>query len=327
MSLMILRFLHKAAIISEDDKINPDGTAANPWKLCSMQKVEELKSLVRLIPIWFAGIIYFVFITMMENYAVFQALQLNRHLGRTNFQIPAASFIGIALLTTSLWLVIYDKVIVPVLHKFTGKEGGIKNIDRIAIGIAIAILAMVVSAIVEKHRRTVAIKSGLLVSPLSWGWLVPQLIISGLSLPFGVVGVYELYYKEVPDSMKSIGGSFYYCGSAISSYLSTFILSMVQKETTRSSTGNWLSDDLNKGRLDYFYYLMAGLQLVNLVYFMACAKWYNSKGFNEVIPDMDHGLLNQTGPAKQACSGENWTSFEETDPDSGVESLIQQNRA
>ncbi|GAB2223781.1 hypothetical protein Drorol1_Dr00004521 [Drosera rotundifolia] len=289
------RFLDKAAVMSEDDEINSDGTAANPWELCSMQKVEELKSLVRLIPMWFAGILYFVFISMMENYAVFQALQLNRHLGRTNFQIPAASFIGIALLTTSLWLVIYDKIIVPVLRKFTGKEGGITNIERITIGIAIAILAMVVSAMVEKHRRNVAIKLGLLISPLSWVWLVPQLVIAGVSFPFGVVGLYELYYKEVPDGMKSIGGSFYYCGSAISSYLSTFILSMVQKETTRSSIGDWLPNDLNKGRLDYFYYLMAGLQVVNLVYFVACAKWYNSKGFRGVIPDTDHEVNKLKG--------------------------------
>lgn len=39
-----------------------------------------------------------------------------------------------------------------------------------------------------------------------------------------------------------------------------------------------MGDDLNKGRLDFFYYSIAALEIFNLGYFLVCAKWYKYKG-------------------------------------------------
>ncbi|KAJ4707526.1 Protein NRT1/ PTR FAMILY 2.11 like [Melia azedarach] len=41
------RFLDKAAIITADDQINSNGSAAEPWKLCSIHQAEEVKCVVR----------------------------------------------------------------------------------------------------------------------------------------------------------------------------------------------------------------------------------------------------------------------------------------
>jgi peptide/histidine transporter 3/4 len=77
--------------------------------------------------------------------------------------------------------------------------------------------------------------------------------------------------------MKSIGGSLFYCGMAGSSYLSAFLVSVVHRTTSESATGNWLPEDLNKGRLEYFYFMITGIEVLNFVYFLICSKWYKYK--------------------------------------------------
>ena len=78
--------------------------------------------------------------------------------------------------------------------------------------------------------------------------------------------------------MRSIAGSLLFCGMAGSSYLSGFLIAIVHRITEGGATGNWLPDDLNKGRLDYFYYMIAALGVVNFGYFLICASWYQYKG-------------------------------------------------
>ncbi|RID43865.1 hypothetical protein BRARA_I00700 [Brassica rapa] len=51
--------------------------------------------------------------------------------------------------------------------------------------------------------------------------------------------------------------------------------------TQNSAGGNWLAEDLNKGRLDYFYFLLAGILAVNFAYFLVMARWYRYKGSDD----------------------------------------------
>ncbi|CAI9753890.1 unnamed protein product [Fraxinus pennsylvanica] len=280
-----LRFLNKAAIITDDDEINADGSAANPWGLCSIQQVEEVKCVVRVIPMWIAGIIYYVVLAQMQTYVVFQAIQSNRQLGSGKFQIPAASYSVFTMLSLTIWIPIYDRLIIPSLRRMTRKEEGISLLQRIGIGMVLAIVTMLVSALVENHRRTLAITHpslGLVprkgaISSMSGSWLIPQLAIAGISEAFTVIGQVEFFYKQFPENMRSFAGSFLFCGFTMSSYLSSFLISVIHRTTRVGRTENWLSEDLNKARLDYFYYLVAGLEVVNLGYFLICSKYYKYK--------------------------------------------------
>ncbi|KAM2076252.1 hypothetical protein ACFX1T_039017 [Malus domestica] len=270
------RCLDKAAILTPEDKINPDGSAADPWRLCSMQQVEEVKCLLRVLPIWAAALIYHIAIVQQQTYVVFQALQSNRRLGKTSFQIPAASYTIFLMLGMTIWIPIYDRLLVPFLQRLTGKEGGITLLQRIGIGIFLSVITMLVSAFVEQHRRTIALTKP--IPGMSGFWLVPQLTLAGLAEAFAAVGQIEFYYKQFPENMRSIGGSLFFCGMAGSSYLSSALIAIVHRTTEGAATGNWLPEDLNKGRLDYFYYLIAALGVINLGYFLMCSKWYNYKG-------------------------------------------------
>ncbi|MCL7043493.1 hypothetical protein MKW94_001609, partial [Papaver nudicaule] len=139
------RFLDKAAILTADDKINPDGSAENPWRLCGMQQVEEVKCVLRIIPIWASGIIYYVAIVQQNTYAVFQALQSDRHLGSSSkFEVPAASYIVFQFLSLTFWIPIYDRLVVPAIRKRTKIEGGITLLQRMGIGMVLSIITMLV---------------------------------------------------------------------------------------------------------------------------------------------------------------------------------------
>ncbi|KAK9669299.1 hypothetical protein RND81_13G122400 [Saponaria officinalis] len=286
------RFLEKAAIITEEDLINSDGSPTDPWKLCSIQQAEQVKCLIRVFPILLAGIIYSVSTTTMGNYTVFQALQSDRRLGK-NFRIPAASYSIFTMITVTLWIPFYDRIVVPKLRKITGKDDGITVLQKLGVGIAILVICLVTCGICEHFRRVYALTKPILgidpqrgaISSLSSMWLVIPLALAGFSEAFAMVASVEFYYKQFPENMRSIGAAFLFCGMAVSSYLSSFLQTVVSRLSSGPKNKGWLTNDLNEGRLDYFYYLMAVLEIFNLAYFLVCAKWYRYRGTGESSSD------------------------------------------
>ncbi|XP_017974412.1 PREDICTED: protein NRT1/ PTR FAMILY 2.11 [Theobroma cacao] len=285
------RFLDKSAILTPEDQINSDGSAANAWKLCSIQQVEEVKCLARVIPVWASSIIFLTSLVQQNTYVVFQVLQSDRRLGSGGFKVPAASYTVFQMLSLTLWIPLYDRVLVPSLRRLTGKQGGITLLQRMGIGIIFSLITMLLSGLVEKQRRNLALtrptlgiapKGGAISSMSGW-WLVPQLFLTGICEGFNCIGQIEFYYKQFPENMRSIAGSFFFLGLAGSSYLSGFLVSIVHHITSRTEAGDWLPEDLNKGKLDYFYYLIAALGFINFVYFLVCAKWYKYKAADDTI--------------------------------------------
>ncbi|KAL3640626.1 hypothetical protein CASFOL_015594 [Castilleja foliolosa] len=288
------RFLNRAAIQTREDELNSDGSAADPWRLRSVQQVEDVKCVVRVIPVWTSGIIYYIFWVVTQNYVVFQAIQADRRLGNGNFEIPAATYQVYTMITLTIWIPIYDRILVPFLRKVTGKEEGITILQRIGIGMLFGIVTMIISGYVEYQRRTMALTRSTVgsvpregaVSSMSGNWLMPQLVMAGLSEGFSVIGLVEFFYKQFPENMRSLGPSFLFTGFALSSYLSSFLISIVNQTTEIGDGVNWLAEDLNQGRLDYFYYLIAGLEIVNLGYFLICAKWYKYRKTDSSTKDV-----------------------------------------
>ncbi|XP_024971157.1 protein NRT1/ PTR FAMILY 2.11-like isoform X2 [Cynara cardunculus var. scolymus] len=288
-------FLNKAAIKTENDKINPDGSSGNRWTLCSIQQVEEVKCVIRTVPIWLACIIYNVSLHQMQTYTVFQALQSDRRLGSGTFQIPAASYTVFQMLALTVWIPIYDRLLVPCLRKITNKKQGISVLQRIGVGAGIAILTMLVAALVETKRRDLAhakptlgsVRGKGAISSMSGYWLILQLAVAGLSEGFAIIGFVEFFYKQFPENMRSFAGAFLFCGMAMSSYLSSFMISVVHRTTREvGSTTNWLAEDLNEAKLDNFYYLCMGLEVLNFMYYLMVAKWYKYKGTGDEKDDV-----------------------------------------
>lgn len=94
---------------------------------------------------------------------------------------------------------------------------------------------------------------------------------------FTLVGHIQFYNNESLDKMKSIGNSLQYLVVAFSIYVGTLLVNVVHQLTRKHGGIDWLNDDINAGRLDYYYFLMAGLALINLIYILFCVKHYRYK--------------------------------------------------
>ncbi|KAF3446040.1 hypothetical protein FNV43_RR11218 [Rhamnella rubrinervis] len=70
-----LRCLNKACIIKDSQQnLTPNGTDVDPWSVCTVDQVEELKSLIRIMPIWSTAIFMSV---MMSQAAIVEMTRRN----------------------------------------------------------------------------------------------------------------------------------------------------------------------------------------------------------------------------------------------------------
>ncbi|XP_059643547.1 protein NRT1/ PTR FAMILY 1.2-like [Cornus florida] len=272
-----LRFLNKACIIRKPEDITPDGIALNPWSICTVEQVEALKALLKVTPIWSSGIMMTINISQ-PSFPVLQAKSLDRHL-TSSFQIPAGSFGMFTIIALTLWIVLYDRVILPVASKIKGKPVYLGVQLRMGIGLFFSCLAMVVSALVENVRRRKAIKQGFLnnaggLVDMSAMWLVPQHCLNGLAEAFNAIGQTEFYYTEFPKSMSSIASSLFLLGMAVANLLATAILSTVNDLTKKGGKESWVSNNINRGQYENYYWILAILSSINLLYYIVCSLAY-----------------------------------------------------
>ncbi|KAL4351170.1 hypothetical protein GQ457_06G005310 [Hibiscus cannabinus] len=268
------RFLNKAAIMTEND-IELNGSF-NRWRLSSVQDVEEVKCIIRIIPVWSSGIIGFTAMGQQWTFTLPQALIMDRHLG-PKFIIPAGSMGVISMIVIGIYVPFYDRILAPALQKITKREGGITLLQRIGIGHFFTILTLIACGVFEQKRRNWA-TSHPGAAPISVFWLSPQLILMGFCESFNILGQIEFYNRQFPDNMRSIANSLIFCSLAGSSYLCSMVVNIVHHVTGGHGHPDWLTNDLNAGRLDYFYYIIAVMAVFNFVYFIYVARRYQYKG-------------------------------------------------
>nr|QSV51797.1 nitrate transporter [Chlorophytum comosum] len=272
-----LKFLDKAATVSSVD--TKSDSLSNPWRLCTVTQVEELKILVRMFPIWATGIVFSAVCSQISTMFVEQGMVLNTTIGA--FTIPPASLSTFDIISIVIWVPLYDRILVPLARKFTGKERGFSELQRMGIGLFISILAMAVAALVEIRRLDIARAEGLIdkkvAVPMTILWQIPQYFLVGAAEIFTFIGQLELFYDQSPDAMRSLCSALSLLTTALGNYLSSFILTVVTVVTTRGGKTGWIPDNLNEGHLDNFFWLLAGLSSLNLLVYVLCATRYRSK--------------------------------------------------
>ncbi|KAL5580819.1 hypothetical protein UlMin_013261 [Ulmus minor] len=273
-----LRFFDKAAVEAQSDHIKD---SINPWKLCTVTQVEEVKAIVRLLPIWATGIIFSAVYSQMGSLFVLQGETMNRYLGSTSFQIPAASVSIFDTISVIIWVPIYDRILVPVARRYTGHKNGITQLQRMGIGLVISIFAMLYAGVLELVRLRIVRRHNLYeleyIPSISVFWQVPQYFIIGCAEVFTFIGQLEFFYEQAPDAMRSTCSALSLTTVALGSYLSSLLLTIVTKASTKHGKLGWIPDNLNYGHLHYFFWLLAILSVLNLGAYLLIAKWYTYK--------------------------------------------------
>ncbi|PSS15749.1 Protein NRT1/ PTR FAMILY 3.1 like [Actinidia chinensis var. chinensis] len=287
------KWLDRAAIATEDD-LKDVVNAPNLWRLVTVHRVEELKSIIRMFPIWAAGLLLVASDANQDNFQILQARSMDRHLFKhSSFQISPASLSIFGVITWLVGLVVYDRLFVPLARRFTGNPTGITCLQRMGIGFMVNILATVVSGLVEMKRKAVAEEHNLLdqpaaIIPISVFWLLPQHCLSGIASVFMSVGHMEFLYDQTPESMRSTAAALYYLAISVGNYIGTVMVTLVHKYTGKER--NWLPDrNLNRGRLENYFWLMAAVQAVNLIYYVICAWFYVYKPVEEQVESNNQG--------------------------------------
>ncbi|KAF6159126.1 hypothetical protein GIB67_032743 [Kingdonia uniflora] len=258
-----LRCLDKAAILDGvDEKQNAT------WRVSTVTQVEEVKMVLKLIPIWSTCILFWTVYSQMTTFSVEQATVMNRNIG--SFVIPAGSLSFFLIITILIFTSLNEKILVPFARKFTHKIQGITSLQRIAIGLVFSMLAMVVAAVVEKQRRTSFVQHGKTISVF---WLVPQFFLVGAGEAFAYVGQLEFFIREAPERMKSMSTGLFLTTLSMGFFVSSLLVSVVDKVTNNS----WIRNNLNKGRLENFYWLLAVLGVINFLIFLVFANRHQYK--------------------------------------------------
>ncbi|KAL5225391.1 hypothetical protein ABZP36_012030 [Zizania latifolia] len=285
-----LSFFDRAAIVTDGDLKTdatndgkpPSSPAPYPWRLSTVHRVEELKSVLRMGPIWAAGILVITATSQQHTFSLQQASTMDRRLAPrlSSFQIPAGSMTVFTMLAMLATLLAYDRVLVPLARRATGLDRGISYLHRMGIGFAVSVAATLVAGFVERHRRDAAAAAGTTdagTAPLSAYWLVPQYALHGVAEAFNSVGHLEFMYDQAPESMRSTATALFWLSISLGSYVSTMLISAVHRWSAGADGSNWLPDNINRGKLDYFYWVVTLLQVFNLVYYVICAKCYTFK--------------------------------------------------
>ncbi|CAO1946069.1 unnamed protein product [Urochloa humidicola] len=301
-----LRFLNRACVLRNPGKeLRADGSACDPWTLCTVQQVEDTKAVIRVLPIWSTGILPGV-VVGQQMFPTLQAKTMQRRVG--GFEIPAATFGVFAILTLTVWVAVYDRVLVRPLSRLTGHARGLSLRQRMGAGLVIFAVAMAVAARVEGVRRAAAIGEGLRDADPRTGSatvhmsamrLVPQHCLTGLAEGLNLIGQIEFYYSEFPKTMSSIGVSLLTLGLGVGAVMGSAIVAVIGAATRAGGHDGWLPNNLNRGHYDYYYLVLAVLGTANVVYFVVCAWVYGEEGQNRVVAADPNAAVEDGGEEEQ----------------------------
>lgn len=92
------------------------------------------------------------------------------------------------------------------------------------------------------------------------------------------IGHLEFFYDQSPETMRSTAMALFWTSISAGNYLSTLLVTLVHSYTAGPDGYNWLrNDNINKGKLENFYWLITLLQVFNFFYYVVCAKFYTFK--------------------------------------------------
>ncbi|KAM3316935.1 hypothetical protein ACQJBY_034849 [Aegilops geniculata] len=259
------RFLDKAAVIEDPSILLPgEQPASRPRRLYTVTQVEQVKCILRLIPIWLCSIIYSTTYSQMSSVFIEQAQAMDNTLNK--FTIPAAGIGIFEIIGVTSFVFIYTFCIAKPLSK-RSKEP--TELQRMGIGLVISTAAMIAAALVERQRLKHADRYRLSVL-----WQIPQYLLIGASEVFMYVTMTEFFNDQLPDGMRSLGSAMSGASMSAGSYANSLIVSLVMAGSRSGGQAGWIPQNLNQGHVDRFFFLIAALNAADLALFVLLARRY-----------------------------------------------------
>ena len=240
----------------------------------SRDDVKAVKRLISLIPMLSIYMVYYVLYSQMHTTFYMQGLFI-----KTPPYFPYSGGSAINSLTVLLLIPFVVFVIYPYL---TAKHGPISPFVKTQVGFALIALAMVAAGILEYFRvlhtqpayhETVEVRLHFaslmdmtILQSLHFYYRFPQYILIGISEVMVVIVALKTAYIEAPREYKSAVFGIYYMFNALGTFIAMIILLATQAISYFIFEGDgWVCTDFNVGRIYYFFYILCGIMIVNMM--------------------------------------------------------------
>ena len=207
-----------------------------------------------------------------------QACQMNIKLFGNNikFNFPIAALASIPNLCVIFIAPLFDLWIYKIkCYKFT-------PLRKQGLGLFITMISMIIAGFIELERKnrkllynqtSTCSNDEIYVSDMNIIYLFPQYILFGIGEILFAIPSLRFYFNESPESMKTfivaIRGFFIGLGNWFGS-ISIILIQLI-------TNGKWITNNLNNGHLEYYFWMLACLTLCFLVHFLYCAIKYKYK--------------------------------------------------
>jgi len=242
-------------------------------------EVEDVKSLLRVIPVFLLFVVYWAVYSQMSTTFLIQGTYMRLKFSR--FSVPSASLSLFDIIAVLAIIPVMDYIVYPLLQRcgisFT-------PLRRIGVGFLMAAAAMMVAGFVEIKRRGLWEEGHVFnqlvngekraASDLNIFWQIPQYFFIGTSEVLASITGLEFAYSQSPENLKGVVMGSFLVTSAFGNYLTSLLVVIVRS----ASNSKWYpSNDLNNGKLEYFFFLLAGITIVTFAIFTFVASRYTYK--------------------------------------------------
>ncbi|XP_070592033.1 solute carrier family 15 member 3 [Erythrolamprus reginae] len=276
--------------LQEADRPNPLSRESNQSMGSSCEHASNVHVMAKILPVLLTLIPYWMVYFQMQSTYYLQGLHLsipkffqNSHANYsalsatidTIYMFPDAWLLLANVVVLLILIPLKDRVIDPFLAK---KKLLPSALRRMALGMIFGLGSVLLAGFLETKRlqyvnnnQTITQRIGkdeYFAAPLSIFWQIPQYLLIGISEIFASIPGLEFAYSEAPRTMQgAIMGLFFFI-SGLGSLLGSGLLSLLSL-----STSGWMYcpkdfGNINKCRMDYYFFLLSGIQAVTCILFM-----------------------------------------------------------
>eukprot|EP00121_Abeoforma_whisleri_P015600 Awhi_evm2s14360 len=245
----------------------------------SDQETNDAREVVRMFPYAAFAIMFWCVYNQMNTNFQSQGCQMNNNVFG-DWTLAPSQLNTFNCLIIVILIPIVDHGLYPLMDKIGFP---LTKLRRVGVGLFFVNLAVLLAGFLEIARKAapstgeVSICSScdgidcddaIYTNDINMLIQIPQFMLVGVGEIFAAITYYDLFYSEVPDSMRSV------CQAL--NMLTTSLGTMVGG-TINSVTMMWLPDDLNEGNQEYTYFLTFGLGTINLIGFILVARGFEYK--------------------------------------------------